>query len=160
MVSSRQTPASATPDEFHPSAGILHDRDPVANDQASADRHLEMVQRIRLGGFLAVRHSDDEDVSWVESAADANRARYPTCFLSVRNVGHSGKPPTTIQRCLARRILAILHRRCRSTSHRDIAVCADDSPAPRINAAVEFSRRGAGEPMTPARYRAGGRNRL
>ena len=72
MVSSRQTPASATPDEFHPSAGILHDRDPVANDQASADRHLEMVQRIRPSGFLAVRHSDDEDVSWVESAADAN----------------------------------------------------------------------------------------
>ena len=90
MVSSRQTPASATPDEFHPSAGILHDRDPVANDQASADRHLEMVQRIRLGGFLAVRHSDDEDVSWVESAADANRARYPANLLQLYNAALLG----------------------------------------------------------------------
>src|SRR5947207_3034685 len=35
----------------------------LLNDQASADKHLEMVQRIRLDGFLAVRHSDDEDVS-------------------------------------------------------------------------------------------------
>src|SRR5438128_3700013 len=103
MVSSGQTPASATPDEFHPSAGILHDRDPVADDQGAADRHLEMVQRVRPGGFLAVRHSDDEDVSSVGFAADTERARYPTCFLSVRNPGHSGKPLAVIQRCLTRR---------------------------------------------------------
>src|SRR5947207_16030235 len=101
MVSSGQTPASATPDEFHPSAGILRDRDPVADDQVSADRHLEMVQRIRLDGFLAVRHSDDEDVSWVETAADANRARYPTCFLSDWRGRAAGRPSTTIKRCLA-----------------------------------------------------------
>ena len=159
MVSGRQTPASAAPDEFHPSAGILHDRDPVADDQACADRHLEMVQRVRLGGFLAVRHSDDENVSSVESAADTKRARHPTCFLSVRNLGHSGKPLATIQRCLARRILAILQWHCGSTSHRDIPVCADDSPAPRVKAAAEFSLSGTGEPMIPARYRADGRNR-
>src|SRR6266536_3312666 len=93
MVSGRQTPASAALDEFHPSTGILRDRDPVADHQAAADRHLEMVQQVRPGGFLAVRHSDDEDVSSVGFAADTKRACYPSCFLSVRSLGHSHKPP-------------------------------------------------------------------
>jgi hypothetical protein len=119
-----------------------------------------MVQRFRIRGFIAVRRYDDEDVSSVGSAADTKRARYPTCFLSVRSLGHSSEPLATIQRCLARRILAFLQWHCRSTSHRDISVRADDSPAPRIKAAAEFSRIGTSEPTTPARYRAGGRNRL
>jgi len=62
-------------------------RDPVADDQAAADRHLEMVQRVRPGGFLAVRHSDDEDVSSVGFAADTKRARYPTCFYLFATLG-------------------------------------------------------------------------
>src|SRR6478752_6025448 len=68
------------------------------HEWSPADRHLEMVQRVRLGGFRAVRHSDDEDVSSVGSATDTNRALYPTCLLSVRNLGYSGKPLATIQR--------------------------------------------------------------
>src|SRR5436190_18171 len=108
MVSCRQSPSSAAPDEFHPSIAIVHDRDPVADDQARASRHLEMVQWVRLCDFFAGRHYDDEGLSSVGSAADAKRPRYPTCGLSVRNLGHSCKPLATIQRCLARRILAFL----------------------------------------------------
>jgi hypothetical protein len=49
---------------------FVHDRAAVANDQARAGKHLEMVQRVRIRGFFAVRHYDDEDLSSFGSATD------------------------------------------------------------------------------------------
>jgi len=63
MVADRQTPAALALGEFNPPAVIVHDRTAVADNQARASRHLEMVQRVRIRGFFAVRHNDDEDLS-------------------------------------------------------------------------------------------------
>ena len=48
----------------------MHDRAAVAHDQARAGRHLEVVQRVRIRGFFAGRHYDDEDLSSLGSAGD------------------------------------------------------------------------------------------
>jgi hypothetical protein len=69
-------------------------------------------------------------------------------FLSVRNLGHSSKPLAIIQRRLTRGILAILHWYCRSTSHRDIPVCADDSPAPRVDRQYRIRMCSSGKPYS------------
>jgi hypothetical protein len=42
---------------------LVHDWAAIADHQARADSHLEVVQRVRVPDIYAVRRHDDEDVS-------------------------------------------------------------------------------------------------
>src|SRR5438105_1717201 len=131
-----------------PSARVVHDRTAVVNDQPSAGRHLEMVQRIRIRGFPAVCHYNDEALSSPGSQGGTIGAAYAVRFLSVRNHRNSSKPVAVVQRGLPRRVLAFLRWDCRSTCHRHVPVCTHDSAATRIERGCEFDAGDSGEAYT------------
>ncbi|PYL56901.1 MAG: hypothetical protein DMF31_11665 [Verrucomicrobia bacterium] len=106
---------------------------------------LEMVQRIRIRGFPAVCHYNDEALSSPGSQGGTIGAAHPVRSLSVRNHRNSSKPLAVVQRGLPRRILAILHWDCRSTCHRHVPVCTHDSAATRIERGCEFDAGDSGE---------------
>ena len=100
-----------------------------ADDQTDASRNLAMVQRYCIRYFFALRRHDDEILSAFGCATDTARTRHSLRFLSVRNVRHSSKPRATVQCCLARRILAILHLHRVPSYYRAVPICAHDPPA-------------------------------